>query len=236
MTVGVQGMSFSLIKSPMLAGTLLLGVAVSGASTQTEDHPKPIHHKAHKAAHHDSSRASHPETPKPAGQREAVKVAHPETSKPAAQREALKAAHPETPKPANHNKKSRKKRVRGQQAIDGERARQIQEALVRERYMHGEPSGSWDSATQEAMRRYQADQGWQSKTVPDSRALIRLGLGPDHGHLLNPESAMIADPQLPHGTRTASQQDSSQNSGPAIQAASSPGSMAAPTSRISPSH
>src|SRR6476661_3944921 len=87
------------------------------------------------------------------------------------------------------SKKSRK--PRGQQAIDGGRAREIQQALVREHYLTGEPTGTWDSATQEAMRRYQSDQGWQSKTVPDSRALIRLGLGPNHDHLLNPESAMV---------------------------------------------
>jgi hypothetical protein len=30
--------------------------------------------------------------------------------------------------------------------------------------------------------------------VPDSRALIKLGLGPDHQHLLNPESAMTTAP------------------------------------------
>jgi putative peptidoglycan binding protein len=81
-------------------------------------------------------------------------------------------------------------RKRGQQAIDSTRARQIQEALIRERYMQGEPSGTWDAATQAAMQRYQADQGWQSKQIPDSRALIKLGLGPSHDHLLNPESAM----------------------------------------------
>jgi hypothetical protein len=60
--------------------------------------------------------------------------------------------------------------------------------------MQGEPSGSWDIATQAAMQRYQADQGWQSKTIPDSRALIKLGLGPSHDHLLNPESAMTGAP------------------------------------------
>jgi hypothetical protein len=81
-------------------------------------------------------------------------------------------------------------RKRGQQAIDSTRARQIQEALIREHYMQGEPSGTWDAATQAAMQRYQADQGWQSKTTPDSRALIKLGLGPSPDHLLNPESAM----------------------------------------------
>jgi hypothetical protein len=40
------------------------------------------------------------------------------------------------------------------------------------------------------MQRYQADQGWQAKTTPDARALIKLGLGPSHDHLLNPESSM----------------------------------------------
>jgi hypothetical protein len=92
---------------------------------------------------------------------------------------------------AHHaSKKTRKGRVRGQKAIDCDRVRQIQEALIREHYLKGEPSGKWDTSTQQALHRYQSDQGWQSKTVPDSRALIRLGLGPDSGHLLNPESAM----------------------------------------------
>jgi hypothetical protein len=99
-------------------------------------------------------------------------------------------------------KKSRTRRVRGQKAIDGNRAREIQEALVREHYMKSEPTGNWDAATQDALRRYQADQGWQSKTVPDSRALIRLGLGPDQEHLLNPESAMTSLPVLRESSDT----------------------------------
>src|SRR5947209_1128706 len=72
--------------------------------------------------------------------------------------------------------------------------------------MEGKPSGKWDDATQGALRRYQADQGWQSKSVPDSRALIRLGLGPDHGHLLNPETAMTMSmaPQFKRTSQTVS--------------------------------
>lgn len=89
---------------------------------------------------------------------------------------------------SSRGKKGSKKR--GQQAIDSTRARQIQEALIREHYMQGTPTGTWDASTQAAMQKYQADQGWQSKTTPDSRALIKLGLGPSHDHLLNPESAM----------------------------------------------
>ena len=94
-----------------------------------------------------------------------------------------------------HKKRAKTKgKKKGQQVIDTQRARQIQEALIREHYMEGQPSGNWDSTTQTALRRYQADQGWQSKTVPDSRALIKLGLGPNHDHLLNPESAMTTTP------------------------------------------
>jgi hypothetical protein len=85
-------------------------------------------------------------------------------------------------------------KARGQQKIDPERAQSIQAALIREHYLTGEPAGTWNQASEDAMRRYQADHGWQSKTVPDSRALISLGLGPSHDHLLNPESAMTGGP------------------------------------------
>jgi hypothetical protein len=92
---------------------------------------------------------------------------------------------------------SRKKGPRGQQKIDSERAQAIQEALIREHYLTGEATGTWNQASEEAMRRYQTDQGWQNKTVPDSRALIKLGLGPSKDHLLNPESAMTTVPDSP---------------------------------------
>ncbi len=87
--------------------------------------------------------------------------------------------------------------MRGQQKIDSERAQAIQEALIREHYLSGEATGTWNQASEEAMRRYQADHGWQSKEVPDSRALIKLGLGPSKDHLLNPESAMTTVPDPP---------------------------------------
>jgi len=80
----------------------------------------------------------------------------------------------------------------GQQAVDSRRTQQIQQALIQSHYLDGQPSGAWDSKTQEALRRYQAANGWQSKVVPDSRALIKLGLGPSTDKLLNPESAMTS--------------------------------------------
>jgi hypothetical protein len=91
-------------------------------------------------------------------------------------------------------------KARGQQKIDSERAQAIQEALIREHYLTGEASGTWNQASEEAMRRYQAAQGWQTKQVPDSRALIKLGLGPNKDHLLNPESAMTMSPDSPRAT------------------------------------
>ena len=101
---------------------------------------------------------------------------------------------------ASTKRSSRKKsaRARGQQKIDSDRAREIQEALIREHYLTGEATGTWNEASADAMRRYQEDHGWQTKEVPDSRALIKLGLGPSKDHLLNPESAMTTVPDAPH--------------------------------------
>jgi hypothetical protein len=79
-----------------------------------------------------------------------------------------------------HAKKASHHVVQGQRGIDSDRAREIQTALIRQNYMSGTPSGQWDSETQNAMLKYQADHGWQTKLTPDSRALIKLGLGPDH--------------------------------------------------------
>jgi hypothetical protein len=62
--------------------------------------------------------------------------------------------------------------------MDSERATQIQTALIKTGYMSGTPSGHWDAASETAMQKLQADNGWQTKLTPDSRALIKLGLGP----------------------------------------------------------
>src|ERR1700751_1419989 len=97
-------------------------------------------------------------------------------------------------------KGKRSKKVKGQQKIDSDRTHQIQEALIRQHYLSDEPTGKWDASTEDALRRFQADNGWQNKTVPDSRALIKIGLGPSHDHLLNPESAMTTSADAPQST------------------------------------
>ena len=82
-------------------------------------------------------------------------------------------------------------RSHGQHSIDQERTVAIQNALIREHYLAGDPTGVWDQSSKDAMLRYQAANGWQTKITPDSRALIKLGLGPDHNGLLNPETAKL---------------------------------------------
>jgi peptidoglycan hydrolase-like protein with peptidoglycan-binding domain len=77
------------------------------------------------------------------------------------------------------------RRARGQQAIEPERVTQIQQALIREHYLSSDANGKWDTTTQAAMQKFQADNGWQTKLMPDSRAIKKLGLGPDYSTAIN---------------------------------------------------
>lgn len=112
-------------------------------------------------------------------------------------RTARAAAHTTKGKAASHkgSKKSRRTKLRGQQAIDSARATEIQQALIREHYLTGEPTGQWDSATVSAMQKFQGDQGWQTRLTPDSRALKKLGLGPDYSNAINAQGSSFADPK-----------------------------------------
>ena len=99
-----------------------------------------------------------------------------------------------------HGKKTHKTRGswkrRGQQQISEERVREIQAALIREHYLTGQPTGVFDQRTKDALVKLQAQQGWQSKVVPDSRALIKLGLGPTHDGAINLEASSDKTPIL----------------------------------------
>jgi peptidoglycan hydrolase-like protein with peptidoglycan-binding domain len=100
---------------------------------------------------------------------------------------------------ANHGRSSHKpiprsKRLHGQQAIAPERVTEIQQALIHAHYLSSEPNGKWDSTTQSAMQKYQADHGWQTRLMPDSRALKNLGLGPDYSGAINAKNSSFAAP------------------------------------------
>jgi hypothetical protein len=85
-------------------------------------------------------------------------------------------------------------RLHGQQSIDPARVTEIQQALIREHYLSGEATGRWDADTAAAMQKYQADQGWQTKLMPDSRAIKKLGLGPDYSNAINAKGSSFTEP------------------------------------------
>ena len=49
--------------------------------------------------------------------------------------------------------------------------------------------------TTAALKQVARDHHWQTKSVPDSRVLILLGLGPKYPHLLNFKTAWTATPE-----------------------------------------
>jgi peptidoglycan hydrolase-like protein with peptidoglycan-binding domain len=95
---------------------------------------------------------------------------------------------------SSHRAAPKSHKVHGQQSIEPGRVTEIQQALIREGYLHKDADGQWDSTTQAAMQKYQADQGWQARLMPDSRALKKLGLGPDYSNAINAKTATFADP------------------------------------------
>jgi peptidoglycan hydrolase-like protein with peptidoglycan-binding domain len=95
---------------------------------------------------------------------------------------------PTSPKLFHKRSKSGAKPA-GQRGIDDARASQIQASLIKSGYLSGEASGHWDAQTEAAMQKFQEDNGWQTKLIPDSRAIIKLGLGPAQDSALNASSA-----------------------------------------------
>jgi peptidoglycan hydrolase-like protein with peptidoglycan-binding domain len=91
---------------------------------------------------------------------------------------------------SSRSHKTAKAALRHEGGMAPERATEIQQALIKQGYMSGEPTGVWDAQSASAMQKLQADNGWQTKITPDSRALIKLGLGPQQNTI-----ATAAGPQ-----------------------------------------
>lgn len=62
--------------------------------------------------------------------------------------------------------------------LDPQRVDEIQQALIREGALSGPPTGVWDQTTKDAMRHYQAENGFAETGLPDAKSLMKLGLGP----------------------------------------------------------
>jgi hypothetical protein len=176
--------------------------ASTPAHKSNASHSAPSKSAANKAAssHHSSGKSISSQS-----------VSHHSTSAKSAHAHAATApATQQANATAHHSRKggglkavAQRPRTKGQQTIDRQRTLEIQQALIREHYLEGEPSGVWDQATRDALTRIQDENHWQTKIVPDSRALIKLGLGPGHQNLLNPDSAALAAPPLPQQEKPA---------------------------------
>lgn len=77
------------------------------------------------------------------------------------------------------NKKGRHHWEPIQKAPTTDRIEEIQTALTREGYYHGDPSKKWDSNTQDALRKFQEDHGMTGTGKLDATTLQKLGLGSD---------------------------------------------------------
>ena len=75
------------------------------------------------------------------------------------------------------SKKKSKRTPRGQNAPTPDRIRDIQSALNREGALNGQPTGKWDDATVDAMRKFQESHGLSPTGKIDALTLNKLGLG-----------------------------------------------------------
>ena len=84
-----------------------------------------------------------------------------------------------TKKKKASSKSKRKPKVKGQTAPTPDRIREIQTALQKDGSYQGEPTGKWDAATMDAMKKYQDKIGVSSTGKIDAVSLNKLGLGSD---------------------------------------------------------
>ncbi len=85
------------------------------------------------------------------------------------------------------------RRYYGQQAPTQDRYLEIQQALVLRGFLQSTPSGTWDAATVDALKRFQEEQNLPPTGKITSLSLIALGLGPKR----NPLSATVQPPAQP---------------------------------------
>jgi peptidoglycan hydrolase-like protein with peptidoglycan-binding domain len=106
---------------------------------------------------------------------------------------AAQSAVPKKKKAAS--KKKSKPAARGQKAPTPDRVRDIQSALNREGALDGAPTGKWDDASVNALKKYQADHGLNPTGKIDALTLEKLGLGSETAGKGAPvPSASSADP------------------------------------------
>lgn len=82
-----------------------------------------------------------------------------------------------TKKKKSSSKSKKKAKVKGQATPTPDRIRDIQTALQKDGSYQGEPTGKWDAATMDAMKKFQDKNGISPTGKIDAASLNKLGLG-----------------------------------------------------------
>ena len=101
------------------------------------------------------------------------------SSKPSAVKSGTKMRHGKTSKRSI-------RRVRGQKEPTSDRISEIQTALGKDGSFSGAPNGKWDSATVDAMKKFQESHGLNPSGKLDAKTLQKLGLGSQTAGLAPP--------------------------------------------------
>jgi peptidoglycan hydrolase-like protein with peptidoglycan-binding domain len=121
-----------------------------------------------------------------------------------------------TTKKKKASSKSRKKgKVKAQAAPTPDRIKEIQTALQKDGTYQGEANGKWDSATADAMRRYQDKNGFPATGKIDALSLNKLGLGADTAGKGAPQPVASAAPSPSPAASPASTTSTSNPAPPA---------------------
>jgi hypothetical protein len=101
------------------------------------------------------------------------------------------------------SKSKRQAKVKGQTAPTPDRIKEIQSALQKDGSYEGEPTGKWDDATMDAMKKYQDKNGFPATGKIDAASLNKLGLGSETAGKGAPAPAATSAPPSSHSVPPA---------------------------------
>ncbi|MGB2592686.1 MAG: peptidoglycan-binding domain-containing protein [Candidatus Acidiferrum sp.] len=102
-----------------------------------------------------------------------------QSSKPSSAKHRSKSTH-------GHSYHRTSRREHGQKAPTADRVSEIQSALAKDGSLNGTPNGKWDSATVDAMKKFQTSHGLSPTGKLDAKTLQKLGLGSQTAGLAPP--------------------------------------------------
>jgi len=112
---------------------------------------------------------------------------------------SAQASKPPASKPSSAKAHKKRTRTRGPLAPEPARIREIQEALAREGFYQGEPTGKWDDASVAAMKQFQEAKGLPTTGKLEALSLQKLGLGSPVAGLAPPAPRPTAAADPPPG-------------------------------------